>query len=146
MTLKNPTLLAALALLVASPTVAQPVGLTPRDGPLYRLRQADLCQLRIGGFISLTKPENNPTQGDIDLMGQTYAVAAQIIHEGKVLAKQVGPEAEKRVLDDLLPGWYAALKHGDGQPDKAAILRADIAPGLRTCIAHAQTLPMPPHE
>lgn len=143
MILNRPTLLVALALLAASPAAAQPVGLNPQDGALYRLRQADLCQLRIGGFMSLTKPENNPTQADIDLMSQAFAVADRIIYEGRVLATQVGPEAEKRVLDDVLPGWYAALKHGDGQAD---ILRADIAPDLRSCVARAQTLPKPPPE
>ena len=139
------TALAAGALLAAGPPAsAQPVTQPVEDARLHYLRKDHLCELRLGGFISLTKPENSPTQADLDLMREIYEVADRIIYDSEILAKQVGPEADKRVIDELLPAWYAALKHGDGQPDKAAILRADLTPGLRDCVEHAQTLPKPP--
>ena len=139
--------LAAGALLAAGPPAsAQPVTQHVEDARLHDLRRDHLCELRLGGFIGLTKPENTPSQADLQLLRETYAVADRIIYDSEMLAKQVGPEADKRVIDDLLPGWYAALKHGDGQPDKAAILRADLTPGLRDCIEHAQTLPRPPRS
>lgn len=149
MTVRLPILpaLAAGVLVVlaaAAPASAQPVTQPVEDARLYFLRKDDLCQLRLGGFISLTKPENRPSQADLDLMDEIMSVADRIIYESEVLAQQVGPEAAKRVVDDLLPAWYAGLKHGDGQPNKAAILRADLTPGLRECIARGQTLAKPP--
>ncbi|MBP7648520.1 MAG: hypothetical protein KA085_07325 [Phenylobacterium sp.] len=134
------TLAAGALLAAAPPASAQPVTQHVEDARLYYLRKDHLCELRLGGFIGLTKPENNPSQADLDLMREVYAVADRIIYDAQVLAKQVGPEAAKRVVDDLLPAWYAGLKHGDGQPNKAAILRADLTPGLRDCVARGQTL------
>lgn len=134
-------LMAALLTLAASgPALAQPVQQPVEDARLHDLRQVNLCQLRIGGFMALTAPVNKPTQADLDLMDEVYAVADRLIYESETLAKQVGPEAEKRLNDALMVTWYEGLKHGDGQPDKAAILRADLRPGLRDCIARAQTL------
>lgn len=149
MTVRLPILSAlaagALAILaVPAAASAQPVTQHVEDARLTYLRKDHLCELRLGGFISLTKPENNPTQADLDLMREIYALADRIIYDSAILAEQVGPEADKRVIDELLPAWYAALKHGDGQPDKAAILRADLTPGLRDCVEHAQTLSKPP--
>lgn len=108
------------------------------------LREDYLCQLQLGGFISLTKPESQPSQADLNLMDEVYQTADRIICHGEVMAGRVGPEAAKRVLDELLPAWYAGLKHGDGQPDKAALLRADLSPGLRACVERARNLPRRP--
>lgn len=141
MSVRNRSLPALAAVVLAVLAAGAPASAQPaEDARLYYLRKDDLCQLQIGGFISLTKPENNPTQADLDLMHEIYGVADRIIYDSEVLAKQVGPEAAKRVIDGLLPAWYAALKHGDGQPDKAAILRADLTPGPRDCVDRAQTL------
>nr|QQZ48630.1 hypothetical protein JKL49_13915 [Phenylobacterium glaciei] len=92
----------------------------------------------------MTKPDNHPSQADLNLMDEVYQIADRVIYHGEVMAERVGPEAAKRVLDDLLPAWYAGLKHGDGQPDKAALLRADLSPGLRACVERARTLPRRP--
>lgn len=134
--------LAAIAM--GASASAQPVTQPVEDARLYYLRKVNLCQLQIGGFMALTEPENNPTRADLELMDEIAAVADRIIYDSEVLAKQVGPEAEKRLNDELMTAWYATLKHGDGQPNKAAILRAELTPSLRDCIARAQTLVKPP--
>ena len=127
-----------MALACTTPTLAQPAS------PLEDLRQTDLCLLRVGGFVALTKAEHSPSSADLSLLKEMYQVADRLIYRSEVLISQVGEPAQDGLIADLMPGWNQSLKHGDGEPNKAAILRADLTPGLKACIQSAKSLPNRP--
>ena len=74
-----------LVLASATPALAQ--------SPLEDLRQTDLCLLRVGGFVALTKPEHNPSAADLSLLREMYLSADRLIYRSEVLIAQVGEAA-----------------------------------------------------
>lgn len=132
----------AASLAATSPGWAQGAG--REDGRITFLRYNIVCQLEYGGFLELTKPEHSPSAADLALLNEITPLMPRIVYDGEDLARQVGPAAQKRLEGQTLVDWGMRLRLGEGRPDKAAVLRADLERGLRNCVDMGQRLVNPP--
>lgn len=148
MTSHNPILLGlALALAISGSGQAQTTQNHSQDARLAYLRKDDQCQAYIGAFMSVTDDKWSPSAEDKALLAAVLGLTDRIIYDAHKLGEQVGVDAATEVAVQVTTEINQRSRRFDNLPpgaERAAALRADLAPDIQKCVELGEVLEKPP--
>jgi hypothetical protein len=133
---------ALLGLSASRPDIAQAQPAESAD--IGELRAIDDCLLYVGTFIATMKDEHNPSADDRVVFNEVMSVADRLIYASEQLTEAVGADVQARIVGEQHAILQTRLAARTGDPNVAALLRADFTPDMRACAVRGMSLEIPP--